>query len=113
MSIKVESRGKYAGVKLHLEPDECEVLLKALNQDHHSPLVESVVPLSLKMGKKIKTLLAEDPDLLTDRSPERVAAILVKEVEKASAQLDALRNSSDWKHLNKKTLRKALLKHVE
>jgi hypothetical protein len=123
--IKVETRGKYAGVKIHLDVEECEALMALHNDgnvafDAHAAgakFKDLHVPLSLaqQMGKKISGLLDENPDLLKPRTPEQVAAILAKEVEKASMQLNAVKSGKKWesKHIDKEKLKEALLKHAE
>lgn len=72
------------------------------------------VPFNLarKMGQSIKDLLAEQPDLLKERTPEQIAAILAKESEKAGLQLNALKNGKDWKKIDPAKLEKALMHHV-
>jgi hypothetical protein len=122
--IKVETRGKYAGVKIHLDVEECEALIeasKALTTIYPTEVAVGLktisVPLKLakQMGKEIAGLLEENPDLLKPRTPEQIAAILAKEVEKASMQLNAVKAGTKWdsKHLDKEKLKEALLKHVE
>lgn len=115
--MKVETRGKYPGVKLHLEPDEAKVLINYFDEDAcgHQLDVHDIAPstLALKMGKKIKDLLAHEPGLLDDRSPEQIAAILAKEAEKAALQLEAMKKGEDWKKINPKALQEAMNKHIQ
>lgn len=113
--MKLESRGKYPGVKVHLDPEECEALLKLAEANFMGYGIEIKVPLSLasKMGKSIKDLLVEQPDLLKERTPEQIAAILAKESEKAGLQLNALKNGKDWKKIDPELLKGALLHHVK
>jgi hypothetical protein len=122
--IKVETRGKYAGVKIHLDVEECEALVKLADDGKvsnfavlagTSKTIQVPFNLAYKMGKEIKDLLAENPDLLKPRTPEQIAAILAKEVEKASMQLNAVKSGKKWesKHLDKEKLKEALLKHAE
>jgi hypothetical protein len=119
-AMKVESRGKYAGVKVHLDANEAESLIKAASnlsdpKFYQADLISVAVPLKLakKMGEQIKDLLKENPDLLKERTPEQVAAILAKESEKAGLQLNALKNGKDWKKIDPAKLEKALLHHVK
>src|SRR4051812_46717847 len=99
--MKVESRGKYPGVKLHLEPEEVEIILTYLDEETKGfpvkgqPASLSPSQLLLKMGKKIRALQEETPGLLDERTPEQVKAILVKEVEKAAMQLKMVEAGQD------------------
>jgi hypothetical protein len=112
VSIKVESRGKYPGVKLHLEPEEVSVILAQLGegQDEDSG---DLYELNLKMAKKISKLQEETPGLLDERTPEQVKAILVKEVEKAAMQLKMVEAGQDPSKVDKDKLKEALLKYVK
>jgi hypothetical protein len=115
--MKVEPRGKYGGVKIHLEPEECNKLMQAAENatKHGTPAPWIVVPLNLaiQMGKSVKELLESEPALLEDRTPEQVAAILAKEAEKAALQLNAVKSGKQWQKVNKDELQAALLKHVK
>ena len=114
--MKVESRGKYGGVKVHLDPEECELLIKAVGEGPFGTsfaLPLKHVNLALKMGKKIKDLLEENPELLKERTPEQVAAILAKESEKAALQLNAVKAGKNWAKVDPAKLQEALLKHVK
>jgi hypothetical protein len=120
--LKVETRGKYPGVKIHLDEKEAELLLSAQEGLEDYPLAPGgsltkpyniVVSLSAKMGQKIKDLLAENPDLLKPRTPEQIKAILAKEAEKAALQLKTLNATGQFKELDKDALKSALLKHVK
>lgn len=109
--MKIEPRGKYPGVKVHLDEKECEELLQA----YEGGYIKVNVPhfFGLKLAKQIKDLLAEEPDLLTPRTPEQVKAILAKEVEKAKMQLDQVNHGLSHAKVDKEALKKALLKHAE
>lgn len=128
--MKIEPRGKYAGVKIHLDGDECEELLAAVQDDQvkgyqfstklaqgtmkkKSQQLFTVVALGVQMASKIRNLQEEEPDLLKDRTPEQVKAILAKEVEKAKIQLDTLNAGGKITQIDKAALKKALLKHAE
>lgn len=118
MSIKVETRGKYPGVKIHLDAEEAQQLIEAceLIPGHYeaqpTPVSQSF-GITKKMGMKIKQLLAQEPHLLQERSPEQIAAILAKESEKAALQLEALKTGQDWKKIDPDKLQEALNKHVK
>jgi hypothetical protein len=119
--IKVEKRGKYGGVKIHLDPEDCKRLIQAsedltqLSKLQQLGTVGLSVPLkmAIRMGKSIKALLEKEPDLLEDRTPEQVAAILAKEVEKAQMQLNAVKAGTQWQKVDKEELKQALLKHAQ
>ncbi len=115
--MKVESRGKYPGVKVHLDPEECEALLKLTEISPYNKgqftVIDVPLILARKMGKSIKELMAEQPELLKERTPEQIAAILAKESEKAGIQLNRLKNGKDWKKIEPEVLKKALLHHVK
>lgn len=105
MSIKIEPRGKYSGCKIHLDSEEVTSILKG----------DSVVMLEFckELAHLIKDLLKKEPDLLKDRTPEQVAAILAKEVEKASLQLNAVKSGKQWQKVDPIKLQEALNKHVK
>lgn len=116
--MKIEPRGKYGGVKIHLEPEECELFLALAGKigtyaPENEELKKQIFGFSSKMGMKIKDLLAKEPDLLAERTPEQVKAILAKEVEKAKMQLDQVNAGLSHKEVDKEALKKALLKHAE
>lgn len=112
--MKIESRGKYPGVKVHLDPDECELLLQ-LKKDQEIAKIELKGPLALvlKMGVKIAVLQEEEPGLLQERTQEQILAILAKESEKAALQLEALKKKGSFKEIDPDQLQAALLKHVK
>lgn len=134
MSIKIEERGKYGGVKVHLDSKECELFLKfgieeedcaapiegccihtdaSIHQDEpHVAELEAFGSIVRSIGRGIADKLKENPALLTARTPEQVAAILAKEVEKATLQLDRIKRGKDFSKVNSEKLREALLKHV-
>jgi hypothetical protein len=121
--MKVETRGKYPGVKIHLDAEECEKLMQAskdfgghtIKLHQQLGIQELVIPVSLacKMGKKIEELQQENPNLLKERTPEEIAAILAKEAEKAGMQLNQLKNGKDWKKVDSTKLEAAMLKHTQ
>ena len=103
--MKLEKRGKYGGVKVHLEPEECQLFAAGeINSD--------LITLVVKIGAMIRALMKEEPGLLQDRTEAEIIAILVKEREKAALQLAQLKAKQDWKSVDPKELKKALLKHV-
>ena len=119
MAIKVETRGKYAGVKIHLDAEESEELIKYYETFLPNitkgvlQTLEPHVRIARKMGKQIKALLVEDPNLLKERTPEQIAAILAKDHEKTAMQLNQLKSGQKWQKVDQEKLKTALLKHVE
>lgn len=117
--MKIESRGKYPGVKLHLEPEEILAVL-AIEEPLEDPanymdgeLTEESVKVLKKIIRSIKKLQKETPNLLDERTPEQIAAILIKEAEKSQLQLDTLTKTGQIKKLDKDKLQESLLKYVK
>jgi len=85
--MKVERRGKYPGIKLHLGEPECNRILdfdrKPTNESEWACfyLIE-------KIGKRIRKAIEDDPSLLEDRTEEDIRQCLEEEAEKAQARLD-------------------------
>jgi hypothetical protein len=109
--MKLETRGKYPGVKVHLDPDEVKLILE------HAPVLKGDIPPTQeflrKMAKEIKKLQEKEPTLLDERTPEQIAAILAKEVEAATLKLQRMKDGKDWKKINPDKLQEALNKHVK
>ena len=113
--MKIEKRGKYAGVKVHLEPDECEEFIKLAtdmgkveidggyaNSPHFPPKGFNYMTLSTKLGKKISKLLKEEPSLLKERTPEEIQHELEVELESAQKKIHALKTGGNWKEIHVK-----------
>ena len=109
--MKIEKRGKYPGVKVHLEPEECEAFIAlAENASQAGMLPVGGMPLSkpdptyftvaLKIGKKMKKIAADDPDFLTERTPEQIEAALLKDKQKIELQLQAGIANGAWKQVD-------------
>lgn len=101
MPIKVERRGKYAGVKLHLEPKHCEVFRKwweqvQAGQDFDTSKIEH---LSEKIGALINELFMEDLTLYQDRTEEQVKETLMKEYVESEKKLTHIKEGLDWKKI--------------
>jgi len=114
--MKAESRGKYAGVKLHLEPEECELLIavsKTMTVADFNSQLAAAVPLIAEMCKQVRKLSIKLPKLLEERSTEEIAAIMAKEIEKQKLQLAQLKAGADWKTVDQDKLQAALLAHVK
>lgn len=117
--MKVESRGKFPGVKLHLEAEEVTTLLEyhdieAVGVYHGSDHPGNKLGALLhKIDKKVRALLQENPNLLTERTKEEIAAILIKEAEKSQAQLAHLQATGGLENLDKNALKSKLLHYVK
>jgi hypothetical protein len=112
--VKVEKRGKYGGVKIHLDANECYTILGTTAPDADEHVILIVAPAIIsKMSRKITELLEEEPDLLADRTEEEIIAILAKESEKAALQLKQAKSGSDWKKVDPEKLKIELLKHAK
>lgn len=96
--MKLEARGKYAGIKIHLDKTEVESLLEI---DTHPPGKEDGIHLSYsaenflvdfgwRLVKKLKKYQQEDPTFNEDRTPEQIKAALEKEAAKAAERLKQL-----------------------
>jgi hypothetical protein len=113
--MKLETRGKYPGVKVHLEPDECEIFTACAKSADAGEFVPITAhrKLTVEIGRKIIKLQEKEPTLLSERTPEQIAAILAKEVEAATLKLQRMKDGKDWKKINPDKLQEALNKHVK
>ena len=96
--MKIEPRGKYAGVKVHLDGDEAMIfsrLWKNGKPDQAEPA--KILSFAIKLGGKINTLLKDMPNLLEDRTKEQIQEALLGDQAKIKKQLDAMKTGSDWK----------------
>lgn len=109
--MKIEKRGKYAGVKVHLEPEECEIFMQLVGDVEkagyepkypHLTIKPSYFVLTHTLGKKIVKLLKAEPTLLMARTPEEIKHELEVEFESAKLKLDALTHNQDWKEIHVK-----------
>ena len=115
--MKIEKRGKYAGVKVHLEPEECEILIQlTAAQDLQYPdhdkwawnnpdkgFIKYASPsmqFTMKLGKKINALIKDEPNLLKSRTDEEIKSELVNEFESAKQKLAAIHEGKDWKEVH-------------
>ena len=98
---KWEARAKYSGCKAHFSGEECQHLLNwlALYRSGTNPSVcrADAAELCNKMGKAIRDLQVEYPDLLKDRTEEEVEAALKKDQEKIKKQLTVIKQGGNWK----------------
>ena len=101
--MKIEPRGKYAGVKVHLDGEEAQNFLTVYEKWYHllspPPISKKFGALNfaLQLGKKIKNLMKEHPQLLEDRTEDEIAEALQRDKEKIEAQQFAMKKGKDWK----------------
>ena len=101
--MKIEPRGKYPGVKIHFDKEECEILLDLV--EYQSKLKKLLPPgplhaqLTMKMAKSIYKLKEEMPTLLEDRTEEEIHATLSKELIESEQKLAAIGKGADWKKI--------------
>ena len=98
--MKIEPRGKYPGVKVHLDEKETAEILtvsRAKSQDDDIAMCRFVE----KLGRKIRDLQAETPTLLEPRTEEEIRAELIEERDKSIAKLAAMDQGQDWKKVGK------------
>lgn len=101
--MKIEPRGKYAGVKVHLDAEEVNTLLSCMSGDEvELQRLPLFVGLAGKMARKTRALMEEDPTLLTDRTPAQIAAALEKEEVSARLKKEVLAKGQDWKKVKVK-----------
>ncbi len=94
--MKLERRGKYPGVKVHLDDEECKRLIKfAEETDAPSAVFRSAF--AAKLGRKITQLHIEDPTIIMERTPDQIREVLEGELQAATLKLEAIKQGEDWK----------------
>lgn len=94
--MKVEPRGKFAGVKVHLDAEEVTSLLSRPSGDVlSSSIMEEMVRV---LGKSVM----KDPSILLERTPAQIAAALEKEEVAAREKKKVLLSGFDWKKVKTK-----------
>ena len=98
-SIKIEARGKYAGVKVHLDGEEAKEFLEYVGASDKQLMKKSekVLKFASKLGAKIEKLVEEIPNLFEDRTEEQIKESMNKDLEKILAQQHAMGEGKDWK----------------
>ena len=117
--MKIEPRGKYPGVKVHLDAEEVNQILAhdwrefIENHDDMSGLGESTpleelfviqtgVGLGYDIKRRVLKLMEEQPNLLSERTPDQIAAALEKEEVSAREKKKILAQGQDWKKVKVK-----------
>lgn len=90
--MKLERRGKYPGIKLHLDKEECEGInaVKYLN-------IIGMPKILITLVNEVKRALEEDPSLLEERTEEEIKATLMKEYVESEKKLKHIKDGLDWK----------------
>ena len=90
--MKLEKRGKFAGVKIHLDSEECK---KITSSSHGNALCVDI-------KKLIKQAIQQDPSILDNRTSAEIEAALTKEHTKAQLRLkdfDAYLENIGWEKI--------------
>ena len=100
--MEADSRGKYAGIKLHLDEKESQAFLdwhtkikagqKQSSDEHNSFPFQ----MAKQVAKAIKLLLREKPEALQPRTPEQIEAAMLRDKAKIEKQLAA---KDKWKEV--------------
>ena len=94
--MKIEPRGKYAGVKVHLDIEDVKVFLDWVSEKHTDSTFGDVVSFSLRLKKKLLGLVGEYPNVLKERTKEEIQAALELEQEAATEKLDKIKKGLKW-----------------
>lgn len=98
---EVERRGKYPGVKVHLDPEEMsklQVLADYLTGAWTATPAEikTYRKFFVKLVKQITATVEEDPSTIVERTPEQIRAVLEKERNKAAEKLARMEAGEQW-----------------
>ena len=88
MTMKLERRGKYPGVKVHLEPEECSAVTDDVGI--------CCPPIIKKLRKLIKRAMKDDPSLFDDRTDDEIREELEVERDKSIEKLEKLNGGGKW-----------------
>lgn len=94
--MKIERRGKYPGVKLHLDGEECKILMTDGLE---------YCNLLLEVGTAVRYAIANDPTLLEERTEEEIKATLMKEYVESEKKLAHIKDGLDWKKVKVEVLK--------
>ena len=101
MSYKADRRGKYPGCKVHFDEKDCQEFLEWHKKWKSGTTGENshieAVNFCRKIAKTIKTVMAEHPDVLKERTEEQVRESLLKDQSKIEEQLATMKSGADWK----------------
>lgn len=92
--MQIERRGKYPGVKVHLDEDECKQLAALATSE---PLTgNKTSKVVMKLAGKIAAQLKEDKTTLQARTEEEIITELQTERDKAIEKLSKLAAGKAW-----------------
>lgn len=94
--MKVDSRTKYAGVRFHLDENECSVLLEWYRKLKAGSSPMFPVALVKDAGRRLNKLVEKDPDVLKQKTIEQVKEALAASGEKVGKQLAAIKAGKEW-----------------
>lgn len=94
--MNIERRGKYPGVKVHLDEKETREVLDVLFKVMVTAPTQRAFKIVAKMAKLIDLELTKDPSLLDPRTPEEIRAELITERDKAIEKLSRLDAGIVW-----------------
>jgi hypothetical protein len=97
MPIKLERRGKYPGVKVHLDKDQCLVVQRYMTAPRPDGAKAAFKALTAEIAETINALLTDDPSVLEERTEEQIIKELEIERQKSEAKLKKLAAGKDWK----------------
>lgn len=93
--MKVESRGKFPGAKVHLDSNECRSLIEWFTEFENNTVgydtENNMHFFARKLGKKIRKSLTNNPKMLDERTPEEVLRAVEIELKKAQQRLDNMK----------------------
>ncbi len=97
--MKCEPRGKYAGLKLHLDEKESQEILDWYKLYKSGNAQDSPIPAAFckNVAKAMKEILVEHPDMLKERTPEQIKEALLRDQKKIVEQLAVIKQKGDWK----------------
>lgn len=93
--MKADTRGKFPGIRVHLDRDDCLSFVEARDTGDKKRLRT----LATSIAAAIDVVLNETPGALADRTPEQVKAALQKEAAKAAKKLEALATTPPPAHV--------------
>ena len=97
--MKLEARGKYPGVKVHLDREECEAILQATPPSKGIPPgpQQRLTAFYFTLRGYLWDAIKKDPLLLEDRTEDQIKAELLAEKEKSEKKLALIAKGKDWK----------------
>lgn len=93
--MKLERRGKYPGIKVHFDPEECQQICDRLEWLSIYHPDNQIKPLR-KLRKLIKRAIDDDPTLFDDRTEDEIKKELKIERDKSTARLKLMNAGGKW-----------------